>query len=164
MLDYKFLYLTYRFPPFNYYLGLGLLPCLKLRFFTRCPTPLSVFKSFRYLLARREVKAGKGGFSGGRPPYGYEVVDKKLIIIPEEAQAVRDIFEMRDDGMVLADIADKLNDKGLKTKRGGKFRTSTIQTIVYNRKTYEGFYKYGDSDWVVGQHTAILGKGAIGRI
>lgn len=107
----------------------------------------------------REVKASKGGFSGGRPPYGYEVVDKKLIIIPEEAQAVRDIFKMRDEGVTLADIADEMNDRGLKTKRGGKFRTSTIQTIVNNRKTYEGFYKYGDSDWVVGQHTAILREG-----
>lgn len=104
----------------------------------------------------RSVKSAKGGFSGGRAPYGYDVVDKKLVIVPAEAEAVRDIFKMRDDGVTLADIADEMNDRGLKTKRGGKFRTSTIQTIVNNRKTYEGFYKYGDSDWVVGQHTAIL--------
>ena len=104
----------------------------------------------------RSVKSAKGGFAGGRAPYGYEVVDKKLTIVSAEAEAVRDIFKMRDDGMTLADIADEMNDRGLKTKRGGKFRTSTIQTIINNRKTYEGFYKYGDSDWVVGQHTAIL--------
>ena len=40
--------------------------------------------------------------------------------------------------------------------------TLNIYQLKCNRKTYEGYYKYGASDWVVGQHTAILGKvGAI---
>ncbi len=107
----------------------------------------------------RRAKSSKGGFAGGRPPYGYEVVEKRLVILPKEAKVVKDIFKLRDEGVTLADIADELNERGLKTKRGGKFRTSTIQTIVNNRKTYEGFYKYGDKDWVVGQHTAILERG-----
>ncbi len=34
---------------------------------------------------------------------------------------------------------------------------STVQSIINNRKTYEGFYKYGkDGDWVKGQHTPLL--------
>jgi site-specific DNA recombinase len=110
------------------------------------------------------VKAVKGGYAGGQAPYGYKVENKKLVVIPEEADAVRDIFKMHEEGNTLQEIADEMNRRRLKTHRGGIFRTSTIQTILNNRKTYEGYYKYGNSDWVVGQHTAILGKGAIGRI
>ena len=64
---------------------------------------------------------------------------------------------MSEDGETLAAIAEEMNRRGLLTHRGRQFRTSTIQTILANRKTYEGFYKYGDSDWVKGQHEPILG-------
>lgn len=104
----------------------------------------------------RGAKAAKGGYSGGQAPYGYKVVDKKLVIVPEEAEAVRDMFSMSEAGETLQAIADEMNSRGLKTHRGGIFRTSTIQTILANRKTYEGYYKYGKSDWVEGQHEAIL--------
>jgi predicted Rdx family selenoprotein len=65
---------------------------------------------------------------------------------------------MYDNKETLQSIADEMNRRGLKTHRGGEFRTSTIQVIVNNRKTYEGYYKYGTSDWVEGQHEAILIK------
>lgn len=78
-------------------------------------------------------------------------------IVAREAEAVRDMFEKRKNGSTLQDIADELNERGLITHRGGKFRTSTVQTILDNRKTYEGYYKYGkDGQWVKGQHEAIL--------
>lgn len=106
----------------------------------------------------RGVKAKKGGYAGGQAPYGYKVVDKQLVVVPDEAEAIKDIFKMHDDGATLKEIADEMNSRGLTTHRGGQFRTSTIQVIVGNRKTYEGYYKYGTSDWVEGQHEAILIK------
>ena len=36
--------------------------------------------------------------------------------------------------------------------------TLNIYQLKCNRKTYEGYYKYGNNDWVVGQHDAILEK------
>ena len=106
--------------------------------------------------AGRAVKAIKGGYAGGQAPYGYKVENKKLVVVPEEAEAVRDIFKMHEEGATLQEIADEMNRRGLKTHRGGIFRTSTIQTILANRKTYEGYYKYGQNDWVKGQHEPIL--------
>jgi len=106
--------------------------------------------------AGRAIKAAKGGYSGGQAPYGYTVRNKRLVVVPEEAAAVRDMFKMHEEGGTLREIADEMNARGLKTHRGGIFRTSTIQTILGNRKTYEGYYKYGKTDWVVGQHEAIL--------
>ena len=107
----------------------------------------------------RNVKAERGGYSGGQAPYGYKVEDKKLVVVPEEADAVRDIFKMYDNKETLQSIADEMNRRGLKTHRGGEFRTSTIQVIVNNRKTYQGWYKYGKTRWVKGQHEAILEDG-----
>ena len=106
--------------------------------------------------AGRTVKAVKGGYAGGQAPYGYEVIDRRLIVVPREAEAVKDMFKMKEEGRTLQAIADEMNRRGLVTHRGGKFRTSTIQTILANRKTYEGYYRYGGSKWVEGQHAAIL--------
>lgn len=102
------------------------------------------------------MKASRGGYSGGRAPYGYMVKSKYLVVVPEEAEAVREIFKMHEWGRTLQAIADEMNERGLRTHTGGVFRTSTIQAILGNRKTYEGYYKYGKTDWVVGQHEAIL--------
>ena len=46
----------------------------------------------------RVAKAAKGGYSGGRPPFGYRPVNGVLTIVPEEAEAVKKIFEMKKDG------------------------------------------------------------------
>jgi len=124
--------------------------------FTLCVAEMERENIMKRTTLGRGVKAEKGGYAGGQAPYGYKVADKKLVIVPEEAVAVRDIFKMSDDGKTLAAIAEEMNRRGLLTHRGGQFRTSTIQTILANRKTYEGFYKYGNNDWVKGQHEPIL--------
>ena len=105
----------------------------------------------------RMVKASRGGYSGGRPPFGYKSVNGNLIIIPEEAETVRQIFEMKDGGETYKTICDRLNDAGKKNKSGTQFAISTLQVILGNRKLYEGYYKYGKTDeWVKGQHEPIL--------
>jgi len=124
--------------------------------FTLCVAEMERENIMKRTALGRNIKAEKGGYAGGQAPYGYKVADKKLVIVPEEAVAVRDIFKMSEEGKTLAAIAEEMNRRGLLTHRGRHFRTSTIQTILANRKTYEGFYKYGNSDWVKGQHEPIL--------
>lgn len=104
----------------------------------------------------RAIKAARGGYSGGRAPYGYKVKHGALEIVPDEADTIRQIFAMRDAGQTLQGIAGALNALGRKTKSGGAFATSTVQTIVDNRPVYEGMYRYGGGDWVHGVHEAIL--------
>lgn len=107
--------------------------------------------------AGRRVKAAKGGYSGGRAPYGYKVKDRALVIVPEQADTVRQMFAMKDAGYTLQNIADAINALDRKTKSGGRFAISTVQTIVGNRKVYEGMYRYGkNGEWVQGQHEPIL--------
>ena len=106
----------------------------------------------------RAIKARQGGYSGGRPPYGYIVANHALQIEPTEAEVVRKVFELKDgQGYTFQEVCDYLNDRGYTTKSGTKFAISTIQVILGNRKLYEGKYKYGkNSEWVQGVHEPIL--------
>ena len=52
-------------------------------------------------------------------------------------------------------IADELNKAGYRTKKGGEFLHSAVQTILANEDTYRGHYKYGVNS-AEGQHEPIL--------
>lgn len=126
--------------------------------FTLCVAEMERDNINKRTSAGRKVKAENGGYSGGRAPMGYKVQDGTLVIVPEEAEVVKKIFEWRDDGVVMMDIVDRLNKNGYQTRNGKPFVISTVQSILNNRKTYEGFYHYGKNkdNWVKGQHEAIL--------
>lgn len=105
----------------------------------------------------RKIKAAGGGYSGGRPPYGYEPQNGKLRIVPEEAEIVRFVINSKDSGKTYKEICDELNAAGKKNRSGTKFSISTLQVIIENKPLYCGMYKYGkDSEWVKGQHEPIL--------
>ena len=105
----------------------------------------------------RKVKAGQGGYSGGKVPYGYAVADHKLVVDPDEAQIIRSVYALRAYGYTMRNIAETLNDRGFRTRRGGLFGASGVQSILENQRTYEGYYRYGkDGTWVKGQHEPIL--------
>ncbi len=105
----------------------------------------------------RAVKASKGGYSGGRPPFGYKAENKRLVVIPEEAEIVREVISMKESGATFQTICDKLNGEGKTNRSGTKFSISTLQVIIDNKPLYEGMYRYGkDSEWVQGEHEAIL--------
>lgn len=105
----------------------------------------------------RAKKAAQGGYSGGRPPYGYKPVKGRLVIDEDEATLVREIFALRNGGATFDAIASKLNKKDMKTRGGKPWGICTIRFMIDNEKFYRGLYKYGkDSEWVEGQHPAIL--------
>lgn len=111
--------------------------------------------------AGRSVKSSKGGYSGGRPPYGYKAANHNLEIVPEEAEIVKIVFRMKDEeGQTYKSICDYLNSLGKTNRSGTKFSISTIQVIYENKRVYQGFYKYGkNAEWVQGVHTPILREG-----
>lgn len=109
--------------------------------------------------AGRNSKAKIGGYSGGRPPYGYSVDKntKTLVVNEGEAVAVRKIFEWREEGVSKIGIAIRLAREGFKTKNGGRWSNTHIIHILRNEQFYRGFYRYGDqTEWVKGKHEAIL--------
>ena len=105
----------------------------------------------------RRIKAARGGYSGGKPPFGYKPVDGKLVIVPEEAEIIRKIFKERREGETYMSIIDSLHACGYRTRTNTKFSIGSIQSILGNEKLYQGMYKYGpDSEWVQGMQEPIL--------
>lgn len=95
---------------------------------------------------RREVMKGmyETAFgckhTGGCTPLGYCLDEnKKLKIIPEEAEAVKIIFEMFEQGYGYGEIINYLNDKGYRTKKGRIFGKNSLYEILGNEK-YTGVY------------------------
>lgn len=125
--------------------------------FTLCVAEMERDNITKRTSGGRKIKASKGGYSGGKAPTGYKVQNGELVIDEQEAEAVRRIFQLRDEGVVLLDIVDRINEEGYLNKTGGKFSYSTVHGILNNRKTYEGYYRYGKGgEWVKGQHKPIL--------
>ena len=107
----------------------------------------------------------KGMWMGGPPPLGYDVVDRKLIINPVEAEQVKYIFETYVLlGGSVSLVLKKLNDEGYKTKsytsrtgqrRGGhKYGTATVKTILRNRLYIAEVHHKGT--YYPGQHRPII--------
>lgn len=65
---------------------------------------------------------------------GYHVVDGEMVIVPEEAEIVRQIFADYLSGMGRLAIAKKLNERGLVTIRGHEWREAGILRILTNEK------------------------------
>lgn len=89
-----------------------------------------------------EARAKAGKFNGGTPPLGYALENSRLVIIPEEAQIVRKVFDMYNSGSGYKHIAQVLNNGGYRTKQGRLFSVGTIQGIISN-ETYAGWIIWG---------------------
>ena len=127
--------------------------------FTLCVADMERENIMKRTTAGRNLKASRGGYSGGRAPMGYKVVDGNLVINPDEAKTVIRIFELREkENKTITEIVEILSEEGYKTRNGKNFQLSTIQSILNNKNTYLGYYHYGklNEEWVKGQHEPIL--------
>lgn len=81
---------------------------------------------------------------GGRPPLGYKIVNKRLVIDEEGAEIVRLIFRMKLDGYSLSEMAQHLNSQGYKTREGGDFSKNSFDSILRQEK-YTGMFIWNKS-------------------
>lgn len=82
------------------------------------------------------------------PPYGYDYVDRQLVINKEEAKFVRKIFQWYVyDKLTIREIGELLSASGAKTKRTKShlWNASTIGKILKN-ETYVGKFYYNRRD------------------
>ncbi len=69
---------------------------------------------------------------GGNSCYGYSLVNKQLMLIPEEADTVRLIFQLYTEGKGADTIGKILDSNGVEPKYSAKWNPSTIMTILSN--------------------------------
>ena len=82
----------------------------------------------------------KGTVLGNDSIWGYRKEKGKLVIVPEEAEMVRKIFDLyANENLGVRAIAKILSDSGLRNTNGNPFSFSTIKGILINPK-YKGFY------------------------
>lgn len=87
--------------------------------------------------------AEKGNASGGPPPFGYDLIDKKYVVNEREARGVRLIFDLYNKGVPQSEIIKTLNVQGYRTKRGAKFQKSSLDRMLKNKK-YVGEFRLMD--------------------
>ena len=103
-----------------------------------------------------EKRAENGEFLGGKV-YGYEVINKKLSILPEEAKVVKYIFEKYAvEKWGYKKIAANLNIQGIKTKNENEWTVNAIKTVLQNQ-LYIGNTKWRGKH-TKGRHTPIIEK------
>lgn len=86
----------------------------------------------------KKKQAEQGIMTNTAAPYGYRCVDRQLVIIPEQAEVVKMIFEdYTENGLTAYDIADKLNDAGIPGQRGNHWQMCTIRRMLFN-EAYKG--------------------------
>jgi site-specific DNA recombinase len=103
------------------------------------------------------MKRLKLGLWNGIPPYGYRLVDKKLVIEPTEAELVRRIFDWfmkRNMGVVA--ISRELNGREIKPRKGARWKGTRIHKMIGN-SLYAGMIRWG-GETAMGTHEPIISK------
>ena len=132
----------------------------------------SISKNVKWTVQKR-IEAGKYKF--GYPPYGYGRDENGMMVInPEEAKHVRQIFDWALSGIGTFKIAHMLEEQGVPTRRGSAWAASTVKGILTNEKYYgaamfqktytdSSFQRHrnhgeADSYFVSGHHEAIVNE------
>ena len=95
-----------------------------------------------------------GGVLGFNIPYGYDYTDGKLTINSNEAENVKNIFEMYLKGMSMKIIAEELNSKDIPTKLNKTWGAQTVSLILKNPLYcgylhWEDYLNPGDHDLII---------------
>ena len=108
----------------------------------------------------------RGKWTGGSVPLGYEVVDKKLVVKPDEAATVRLLFDIYLERRSVIATAHELNARGLTVKRhealdgkvrgGGKWHKNAVLTILRS-PPFAGYMPHGENLFE-GEHAAIVSR------
>lgn len=81
----------------------------------------------------RRRKAGADGYVGGKVPFGWELIDTRLVGVPGEQATLKRMARMRQCGRSLRQIADRLNADGVPAKAGGKWGHTSVRAVLGRR-------------------------------
>lgn len=109
-------------------------------------------------------RAKEGKWNGGQV-LGYKTVNKELVVLPEEAETVKLIFDKYvNECWGTKKIANYLNSIGKRTKKGKTFAIVSVSTILDN-PVYKGYVRFNQViNWEVNRRKGknsnyILAKG-----
>ncbi|MFP4197324.1 MAG: recombinase family protein [Methanomassiliicoccales archaeon] len=116
----------------------------------------------RVKMGMTQKAKGRGGYLGSAEPYGFRYHRDSLVPIREEAKVVEEIYRSYLEGLSLQDICDELNERGIPSKRGGKWTKQALSRMLRN-PIYCGYYRW---DGIVreGDHPALVTPETFNRV
>jgi hypothetical protein len=91
-------------------------------------------------------KARQGGWLGGPPPFGYSIVDRKLVENKDESKWVNYILQAYSENKTPREIRQHLLENGVKTRRGNQiWSIGSIEKLLTNTH-YGGYHYITDSE------------------
>ena len=95
-------------------------------------------------------KAEQGQRNGAPPPYGYDLIDGRLVLNEDEARWVKYIFN-RYQSVGAQAIAKELNKKGIRTKKGELWSDFSVRYVLRN-PIYAGLVRWNYETTAGGKH------------
>ena len=96
-------------------------------------------------------RAKKGLYAGGIPSFGYKNIDKKLVVVPKEAEIVRRIFKHYIETASIFAVYDRLKTDGMLNRQNKLFSKTALSYLLRNitytgktthvNKTYQGIHE-----------------------
>ena len=112
-------------------------------------------------LTSQRVQIGMHGMAkehrwpNSNPPLGYDLTDdQKLKVNEQEAQLIAQIFNMYLEHRSMPDVAQDLNQRGIRTNRGNKWTQWAVKTVLTN-EIYRGQYQLGDYEEYVEEYRIL---------
>ena len=88
-------------------------------------------------------RARSGGWHGGPPPFGYKLVNSRLVIEPKESKWVKRMFSEAFEGQSPQKIKQLLDSNAVSPRRGGLWTIGSVAALLKNSH-YIGNYAFND--------------------
>ena len=103
-----------------------------------------------------------GTYTGGVPPFGFKVENKRLVADKEKAPIIQWVFEQYANGVPKKQIIDELNARGIRNYHGQPMSLSSLQHALRNPK-YIGKYIFNGEE-VAGGCEALIDEATFNKV
>ena len=91
-----------------------------------------IYQQTKAKMQRGLVQARKEGKRIGAKPFGYDIINKRLVINPIQADTVKRVFKLIADGVATAEVVRLLKQDNVTTNTGRFFDTRAVRLLIKN--------------------------------